>query len=100
MNLRIVALFFFCMLAMQGTLASGFIDPQTGEYFPGTGDGGAINPRTGEYFPGTGGGGSINPRTGAYYPGVGQDDSSFSYGDGEDDARRNPPRGAYPDISH
>jgi len=77
--LRVLIIMLFTCLWVSN-LNAGAINPETGEYYPGTGNGGAINPETGEYYPGTGNGGAINPETGEYYPGTGNGD------DGYDDA--------------
>jgi hypothetical protein len=71
--LRILIIMLFTCLWVSN-LNAGAINPETGEYYPGTGNGGAINPETGEYYPGTGNGGAINPETGEYYPGTGNSD--------------------------
>ena len=57
------------LLSPVFAFSQGAINPQTGQYYPGTPDGGAINPQTGQYYPGGPGGGAINPQTGQYYPG-------------------------------
>lgn len=60
--------------------ADGFIDPQTGKYYPAI-KGGAIDPQTGQFYPEVGQG-YVNPNNGSYRPRISQGnnyDDSYEY---------------------
>ena len=51
--MRILKMFIIMLFTCfwVSNIFAGAVNPETGEYYPGTGSGGAINPETGEYYP-------------------------------------------------